>query len=246
MSNIFEIEKDILDIYYELEENGGEMTPELEEKLVVSKDEFQRKVYGYVNVIKSLNSDLASIKEEQARLKALCERKERTATNLKNILVEAIDKFGDVKKSGVKYIDYGTGEVSIRKSEAVEVNDDLVDYVGRYLTSAVTYDKNCNQLDVKDSIELSDIITDVAQNTEMGVSADDLRHIDIKFEVSVPLSDLSDAKGYPVLREIAKYSDTYKLSANVSKSTIKHDLKENGSCAPNLAKLVQNKSLTIK
>lgn len=247
MSNIFEIEKGLLELYDELEENGGEVTPELEDKLTITQDEFKRKVYGYTNIIKSLQSDMSSIKEEQARLKALYEKKDKTVNKLKEIIINAIDVFGDTKKSGVKYFDYGTGEVSIRKSDAVEVNDYLVSYVGNYLTSAITFDKECNQLDVKENIELSDIITNISQNTDIGVSADDLTHIDVKFEVTVPMKDLAiNPKGYPVLREIAKYSDNYKLSTNVSKSGIKSELKENGACAPNLAKLIQNKSLIIK
>ena len=247
MSNIFEIEKDLLELYDELEENGGEVTPELEDKLTITQEEFTRKVRGYTNIIKSLQNDMSSIKEEQARLKALYEKKDKTVNKLKEIIINAIDIFGDTKKSGVKYLDYGTGEVSVRKSEAVEINDDLVSYVGNYLNSSITYDKQCNQLDVRENIELSDIITDVSQNTDMGVSADDLKHIDVKFEISVPLKDLAtNTKGYPVLREIAKYSDDYKLSTNVSKSAIKPELKENGACAPNIAKLVQNESLIIK
>ena len=247
MSNIFELEQELLDIFDNLEENCGELTPELEERLTIAQEEFTLKVKNYTNVIKMLNSDLTAIKEEQARLKTLYERKDKLVNKLKEIIIVAIDNFGDTKKSGVKYLDYGTGEVSIRKSDAVEVNDDLVSYVGNYLTSAITFDKQCNQLDVRENIELSDIITNISQNTNMGVSADDLKHIDVKFEVTVPMKDLAvNPKGYPVLREIAKYSDNYKLSTNVSKSGIKSELKENGVCAPNLAKLVQNKSLTIK
>ena len=246
MSNIFEIEKDLLELFDELEENCGELTPELEEKLAITQDQFKNKVEDYSYVIKSLDYDMKAIKEEQARLKTLYDKKERTVNKLKQIIIEAVNTFGDTKKSGVKYFDYGTGEVSIRKSEAVEINNNLVDYVRNYLSSTITWNKQCNQLDVADSIPLSTIITDVSQNTDMGVSADDLKHIDVKFEVSVPLQDISDGTGYTVLKEIAKYSDEYKLSTNVSKSALKPELKENGACAPNLAKLVQNESLIIK
>lgn len=246
MSNIFEIEKDLLELFDELEENGGELTPELADKLAITQDEFKRKVYGYTNVIKSFQNDMSCIKEEQARLKALYDRKERTVNNLKKIVIEAIDLFGDTKKSGVKYLDYGTGEVSVRKSETVEVNDDLVSYVGTALTKLVTYNKECNMLDVNDCVPFSHIIEDISKNTDLGAGGDDLKHIDVKLEVSVPLADIDNEKGYPVLKEIAKYSDTYKLSTSVSKSAIKPELKENGACAPNLAKLVQNESLVIK
>lgn len=246
MSNIFELQQELLDLFDEVEQNYGELTPELEEKLAITQDEFLEKVEKYTCVIKDLNIEMAGIKEEQARLKALYDRKEKTVNNLKKIIINAVNQFGATKKSGVKYLNYGLGEVSVRKSEAVEINTDLVSCVENYLTSSITYDKQCNQLDVKDQIAYGDIITNIAQNTDFGISPEDLGHIDVKLEVSVPLKDLNNCSGYPVLREIAKYSDNYKLSTNVSKSTIKSELKENGACVPNLAKLVQNESLIIK
>lgn len=244
--NIYQIQQDLLAIFDELEENGGELTEELEQKLAITQEEFKDKVEDYTNVIKSLESDMNAIKVEQARLKALYDRKEKVAKKLKEIIINAINEFGDTKKSGVKYLDYGTGEVSVRKTQAVEVNEPLVKYVGDYLGRMVTFNKECNQLGVIDHIERSEIVTDVAQNTDMAVGGDDLDHINVDLSLTIPLKDLATGEGYPALREIAKYSDFYKLSTSVSKSAIKPELKENGSCMPNLAKLSTNESLTIK
>lgn len=245
MSNIFKIQQELLDIFDELEDNCGELTPELEEKLAITQEEFKNKVEDYSYVIKSLDYDLKAIKEEQARLKALYDKKEKTINKLKQIIIEAIDAFGDTKKSGVKYLDYGTGEVSVRKSEAVEINDNLLSSVGTALNDITTFNKQCNLLDVKDGVCI-DIIEYVSKNTDLGVSQDDLDNIDVKMELSLPLKDIDTLKGYGVLKEIAKYSDTYKLTTSVSKSNIKPKLKMNGACVPNLAKLVQNESLIIK
>lgn len=244
--NIYQIQQDLLAIFDELEDNGGELTEELEQKLAITQEEFKDKVEDYTNVIKSLDADMNAIKAEQARLKALYDRKENVAKKLKEIIINAINEFGDTKKSGVKYLDYGTGEVSVRKTQAVEVNEPLVKYVGDYLGRMVTFNKECNQLGVIDHIEKSEIVTDVAQNTDMTVGGDDLDHINVDLSITIPLKDLATGEGYPALREIAKYSDFYKLSTSVSKSAIKPELKENGSCMPNLAKLSTNESLTIK
>lgn len=246
MSNIFELQQELIDIFDEIEENCGELTPELEERLTITQDEFLDKVQRYTEVIKSLEIDMRGIKEEQARLKALYDKKEKTVNKIKEIIIDAINKFGATKKSGVKYLDYGIGEVSVRKTEAVEVNDNLVDYIGNYLVSSTTYDKICNQLYVKEGLSMHDIIEDVSKNTDMSVNMNELANIDVKLEISMPLKDLSAIAGYPVLREIAQYSDDYKLSTSVSKSAVKPELKENGACMPNLAKLKENKSLIIK
>ena len=39
--NIFEISKELESVFDELEENGGELTEELEEKLSISQNEFR-------------------------------------------------------------------------------------------------------------------------------------------------------------------------------------------------------------
>lgn len=244
--NIYQIKQDLLSIFDELEENGGELTEELEQKLAITQEEFKDKVEDYTNIIKTLDADMNAIKVEQARLKALYDRKEKVANKLKEIIINAVNEFGDTKKTGVKYLDYGTGEVSVRKTQAVEVNEPLVKYVGDYLGRMVTFNKECNQLSVIDHIEKSEIVTDVAQNTDMAVGGDDLDHINVDLSVTIPIKDLATGEGYPALREIAKYSDFYKLSTSVSKSAIKPELKENGACMPNLAKLSVNESLTIK
>ena len=62
------------------------------------------------------------IKEEIARLKDLQKSKEKTIDNLKKIMAMAINAFGDTNKSGTKFLDYGTGKVSIRKFDSIEVD----------------------------------------------------------------------------------------------------------------------------
>ena len=71
MANIYNIQQDLLAIFDELEENGGELTPELEEQLNISQEEFRDKIKSYSNVIKMLENDIYNIKEEKARLSDL-------------------------------------------------------------------------------------------------------------------------------------------------------------------------------
>ena len=244
--NIFNIEKDLLSIFAEIEDNEGELTPEVEEKLAITKDNFNNKIKSYTDVIKSLDNDLKAIKEEQDRLKQLADRKKKTSDKLKEIIINAINMFGDVSKTGTKFIDYGTGKVSIRKSEVVDINEPLVEKVNEILRNTVDFNKQNNQLDVMDSIDLSTIITEIAQTTELGVGGDDLNHLYACLKFDIPIKDLANGNGYNALKEIAKYTDDYKLDVAPSKSELKQELKENGSCAPNLAKLKSNDNLTIK
>lgn len=245
MSNIFEIEKRYLDIISELEENGGELTEELAEELSITENEFKNKVEAYANVIKSIKNDLALIKEEQTRLKSLYERKEKVIDRLQEVLISAIDQFGDVKKSGVKYIDYNTGEISIRKNEAVQVNDDLVNKITNHVDLCLHNKKCLNTLDYDDKFDTK-ILYEYLKNTNISITEEDVNNIDLKFEVKVPIKTLIEGSGYNAVKEIVKYTDNYKVIGNVSKTDLKPKLKENGAYTPNLARLVNNKSIIIK
>lgn len=244
--NIYQIQEELLNAYDELEENGGELTPELEEKLTITQEEFKTKIKDYTSLIKSLESDIKECKEEQERLKKYRNRKEKLHDKLEEILIKAINDFGDEKKTGVRYIDYGTGEASIHKSTAADVNEPLVEDIGKYVERVVTFNKECNQLDVYDRFDQETSIKELSKVTGYKITDSDLNCVDLSLEVNVPIKDLFNGAGYSVLREIAKYSAQYKLSAEVSKSYVKPILQQNGSAFPNIAKLKTNESLTIK
>lgn len=63
--NIYQIKQELISIFDELEENGGELTPELEEQLEISQEAFRDKIESYTNVIKLLECDIQGIKLEQ-------------------------------------------------------------------------------------------------------------------------------------------------------------------------------------
>lgn len=254
--NIYEIKNNFLTIFDELEENGGELTPELEQELAITREQFTEKVKDYTSVIKLLNQDIDAIKVEQKRLKDLSERKAKVVERLKNILVEAIEQFGDTKKSGVRYIDYGTGEVSIRKTEAVDVDENWVEQVGKVVSNMFAYYKYTNELDVMNKVNFKDLQQlasepkeDMATGEIVGgidISYDDAESVDVKLTVSVPLSDIISGFNYSTIKEIVKNNGNYKLETTVSKVALKHKLEENGSATPNLAKIKINKNVVIR
>ena len=155
MANIYQIKQELLSIFDELEENGGELTPELKEQLNITQEEFRDKIESYSNAVKMLENDIIGIKAEKARLNDLQKSKEKTIERLKKIMIDAVELFGDTTKSGSKYLDYGTGKVSIRNTQVVEVEEDITDrFVNRFLTCLRWYQQN-NQLD---TITSSDVL----------------------------------------------------------------------------------------
>ena len=86
--NIYQIQEELLATFDELEANGGEITPELEEKLAITQDEFKDKIKDYAGLIKHLEAGIKECKEEESRIKAFRVRKEKLQDKLKEIRTE--------------------------------------------------------------------------------------------------------------------------------------------------------------
>lgn len=254
MSNLYFIEQELLDIFDTLEENGGELTPELEERLAITQESFKDKIEKYTHVISRYNADINYIKSEQKRLKELADSKQKVIDRLTKVMTESIDKFGDTKKSGVKFVDFGTGVVSVRNSKAVQLNDDTLERVDNALEIMLKDLHLTNSLDVIDKLNMDEVLILSAeqQYEDDGkvhslaiVSPDDLDYMDFEVTAKIPLKKLLSGEEYPAIRELMR-NNNIKHKTSASKSFLKGELEQNGSCAPNLARLVINKSISIK
>lgn len=251
MSNIFQIKQELLAIFDELEENGGELTPELEEQLVITQESFKDKIKDYANVVKTLQNDIVDIKAEKARLNYLQKSKEKTIERLKAIMVEAIEMFGDTTKTGGKFIDYGTCKVSVRNTEAVDVNEEVINrFTNRYLTALRWYaDNNQLQQGLVTPEELLNFANTKSPSEEdediVRLSFDDLTNLKASISTDITLDDLLQTdKGFQLAKALIEYG-IFDVTAKADKIAIKKEAKENHTM-PIYANLVQNKSVTIK
>lgn len=246
--NIYQIKQEFINIFDELEENGGELTDELAEKLAITQDEFKEKAKSYANAIKLFEQDIESIKIEQKRLKDFAAKKQKIIDKLTNVLIASIEEFGDTKPSGVKYVDYGTGEISIRKSTAVNVDDSVLHDIERGIEGYIQDSKINKQLDTVNNIDENQLINYITSCdfAHQDITVDDINHASISLNVKIPIKDLIDGCGFNTLREAVKYTPHVTIKSEVSKSELKPQLQENGSCAPLLASLVENKSIQMK
>lgn len=127
MANLYEIEQELLDIYNELEENGGELTPELEEKLILTQDNFKTKLNGYVNVINEINSKIDACKVEEKRINALRKSREKSINRLKEIVQRCVINFGNINKSGNYSIELDTCKLATRASDSLEFDEQRIE-----------------------------------------------------------------------------------------------------------------------
>jgi hypothetical protein len=92
-----------------------ELTPELEELLVINQEQLQAKAGNYAKVIANIQGDSDAIDAEIKRLKAMKETKDRAVTRLKDAVKNAM------MVSGIEKIESPLFKLSLRRSEAVEV-----------------------------------------------------------------------------------------------------------------------------
>ena len=251
MANIYNIQNELLDIFNEIEENEGELTPELEEQLNITQEEFRDKIKSYSNVVKMLENDIIDIKAEKTRLNDLQKSKEKTIERIKKIMINAVELFGDTTKSGSKYIDFGTGKVSIRNTQVIEVEEDITNrFVNRVLSGLRWYQQN-NQLDTITAADVLDYCNSKSPDEETNgdeitiLSKEDIAQIKANIDLDISVNDLlTTESGMKLAKALAEYS-VFTCKAKVSKTDIKANAKENHTM-PVFAKLINNQTLTIK
>ena len=99
----------------EIEQMEGEITPEMEEQLIITAHQLESKSIAYLEVIKNRESFISTIDDEIKRLQQLKKTSGNLVTRLKENLLHAVKTFGDYE--------VGLSKFGTRKSTSVEVED---------------------------------------------------------------------------------------------------------------------------
>lgn len=256
--NIFQLAYELQDIINELEENGGEITPEIEEQLDINQEAVTRKVEAYTQVVHQLEADIEAIKVESKRLADLKKRKEATIESVKKLILYAIDMFGETAKSGSRFIDFGTGKVSTRKSESLEVNEDAYKELANDIKHIICWAGFINQPETIDlSIDslLTNLQIDERKCTDgsgdyefkepIEATEDDLQAVTAKLVIPIAVRNLQDDKMNELIQVIARLANNrLKVEVDVDKQYLKNTQKSDGNCK--LSKLVKKTNVIIK
>lgn len=119
MSNsIFNIGNELQTIINEIIESGGEITPEIENALIIKESELQNKSQSYGYLIKSMEYDVNTIDAEINRLEGIKRVRNNTIKRLKTVLSESMQQFE------VEELKTPTLKINFRKSQTVEIIDE--------------------------------------------------------------------------------------------------------------------------
>lgn len=255
--NIWEIQQGLLSVFEELEENGGELTPELEEKLSITQDSFKSKCESYVNVIKAAKADIAAIDQETKRLAELKKSKNTLIDRLSKIMIEAINMFGDTSKSGSRFIDYGTGKLSIRSSQKVELDDNKLECMANEYAKCVSFERMLGDASNRHNITFDEMIqrckehkhtnTDVVYDDPYDITRNDIEYATFNISINVCMEDMICSDGYHAIKKICEEFGTDPIIIpNINKTQLKTYLNTNPDEDITFGKLTDNKTLTIK
>ena len=115
MNSLYQINQDLLEIFQQVDDQEGMITPEQETALEIKEGELQQKAVAYREVIGTNEAFIARIDDEIKRLQALKKQKQGLVQRLKDNLLNAVNLFGEFT---VGTVTFGT-----RKSSSVIVED---------------------------------------------------------------------------------------------------------------------------
>ena len=118
--SIYNITDDFSQIMAEIESNGGEISPEIDEKLQINQLNLIEKTTNYIHVIKTLDYECDIIDIEIKRLQDLKKQRTNFTQSLKDRLKNAMQAME------LTEIKTALNKINFRKSESVEIIDESI------------------------------------------------------------------------------------------------------------------------
>ena len=254
-NSIWNIDEKLQSLIEEIEENGGEFTEEQEQELALTQEKFNNKVESYCAIIDKYQSYADTCKNEKKRINEIQKVRENIITKLKNVLLNAVDKYGIIGKSNNKTFETATRKLFTKTLSSLNVDEERVNILTKYFIEYVNELYVNGVLDGNDEEVLTTIVNVINQiaKSELGdeyqpFNVNDVKSIKINFNIELELSDLLNRPTIiDYIRNSTLVSD---FTKNVSKDDVKflnsiEQDKENPQFVT-IANFVNKTSLTIK
>ena len=162
MSNIYKIETEYRDLISVLVENGGELTPELEQALQINQKDLYRKSESYAYAIKELDGEIDIIKSEIERLQTLITKRDKSISRMKETVLKAMELY-EIDKIETPMI-----KISVRKSEVVEViNENQIEPIFKVEKVTTTISKSAIKEAIKSGASIDGAIIKINKSLQI-------------------------------------------------------------------------------
>lgn len=191
--SIFDLEREYLDIMRELEENEGELTEELEERLAVNINDFKDKAESYRIIINKFNSDIELAKTTIRNYNNLVTNREKIIQKLEENLKGVISHVGEKRVStatgNTSYKFQGEGfSITSSPSDSIIIEDEnkIDDKFKKFVLSGditkeefIILEKEVERLNLLPKIKVTKVPmkTEIAKEIKSGVELEGVRKV---------------------------------------------------------------------
>jgi hypothetical protein len=261
--SLFAISSELENIFFEIEEAGGEVTEEILAKLAITEENLKQKLDGYRKAYTAISLEADACKKEEARIAAIRKTKENNARHLKDSMYEAVVAYGETGKSGNKVINLIDSKLYTKKTEVVVINEDILltfkdlvfdQFRELYNNDMVDItDTNVDSLDPQGFIDVvnAKFKAEYPERAERMIEeygrlfvVEDLMLINVKFETSISIYDLLGKSNFRLLEGFFDTEHISNVAPDINKTVIKNMLKD--GIQSSFANLDYNESLIIK
>lgn len=228
MASMYNISKNLLEIFDTIEECDGEITPEISKKLELTNEALKDKCDDYVNAITMIKGEIATIKDESKRLSELKKHKDNTIDKLRRSLLDAVVNFGTVTATGVNKIKTDLHSISLRAMLTLNINEDLINAVIERFVNRYTFKVYTKTIDEPETIkEIVDScntpIGSIDEDDKIYDTIDELdfKEIATKISFDFKLSDITTPEGKALIKALCRYTKNIQYEASINKEDLK-------------------------
>lgn len=261
--SLFSISAELEDIFFRIEEAGGEVDDDILKELEITQENLKQKLDGYRRYYTSLSLDAESCKKEETRIAAIRKTKENQAKRLKDSMYEAVAAYGETAKSGNKVVNLVDSKLYTKKTEILAFDESLFnifkDLVFDNLRELWNNDMllednpNTNSIDPQGFIDV--INANYTANNPEGAAAiiekrghlftvDDLMTLTVRFETSIGAYSLLNKSHFCILNTYFNEEHISNVVNDVNKTVLKSNVKTGLDVL--FAELDYSESLIIK
>lgn len=258
MDSLFSISNDLRRVIEDIEIQGGEITPEQEEDLIISEANLKEKLEHYRKAILILQYQEQLAADEIKRLQSTKKTKDNIVNKLKTSVLNAVLEFGECGKSGNKVIECETSKFFTANTKSVALDEYKIDIL---VEMFFDWANNLNNVDMLDNGFGSDdsfspdsiinIINKKAHEKELieddfNFTVDDLylTRINISYDLSIFQLLEADARG--LLRETINNEHRVHIISALNKVEIKKCIEDNITPNVTVAGIKVEPSLRIR
>ena len=136
MASLYNISMELENLFAQIEEQEGEVTEEQLKELEITENNLLEKVDNYVKVIKEYKNSSEFCKKEKENIYARQKMFTNRVDKLKNILLEAVSKFGKEGKTN-KFIETDSCKVYTKNTKSCQIDETRMNLFKKYAINAI-------------------------------------------------------------------------------------------------------------